>query len=193
MPFNPAQQGMGIGTIGIGDPNVIFKRKFRWTLEIEGQGSCQFRVPPHFVKTASRPSFTVEETEINFLNDKTWIPGKASWEPITVTFLDTNQGGSAQLLQWLTSVFDFTSPTSKKMSSKVSGYAGKVTLVMYDGCGSRMETWTLNDAWPSAINFGDLAYDSSDIAEIELTLRYSQVTYISNCGTSFSPCECQGC
>lgn len=193
MPFVPSQEGMGIGTIGIGDPNVIFKRKFRWTLEIEGQGSCQFRVPPHFIKLAARPSISFEETEVNFLNDRFWIPGKATWEPITVTLLDTNQSGSVQLLQWLTALYDFTRPTGKKMSSMVSAYAGKVTLVMYDGCGGRMETWTLFDAWPQAVNFGDLDYQVSDIAEIELTLRYSQVSYIVNCGPSFSPCACVGC
>lgn len=191
--FNPAVQGMGIGTVGIGNPDVIFKRKFRWTLSIESNGGCYFNVPPHFVKVAGRPSISFEETEVNFLNDKMWIPGKASWEPITVTYLDNNQNSSVELLKWLTSVFDFTSPTSKKMSSKRSSYSGLARLTLYDGCGGVMEEWELQDAWPQAINFGDLDYSSSDIAEIELTLRYSMVKYTSRCGTTFEPCDCIGC
>ena len=193
--FNPSDQGMGIGTVGIGDSGVVFKRKFRWTLAIRNQsGGCDFNIPPHFVTVAARPSISFEETEINFLNDKTWIPGKATWEPITVSFLDTNQNDSTELLKWLTAVFDFTTPTSKKMSSKRAGYSGVVTLTMYDGCGTSMEEWELQDAWPQAINWGDLDMSSSDIATIELTLRYSMVKYTAKCGQeNFTPCDCVGC
>jgi hypothetical protein len=190
--FNPASQGMGIGNIGVGGRDTVFKRKFRWTLEVEGE-DCGFKVSPLFIKLAARPSITFEETQIDFLNDRTWIPGKATWEPITVTYLDSNNNDGAELLKWITAVFDFTDPTSKKMSSKLSGYSGKVTLKMLDGCGTDMEIWELKDAWPQAINFGDLDYGSSDVAEIELTMRYSQVKYTVKCGGNFSPCSCTGC
>ena len=43
------------------------------------------------VKVAARPSITIEETEINYLNDKTWIPKKGTWEAITVTHFDTSE------------------------------------------------------------------------------------------------------
>ena len=190
--FNPASQGMGIGSVGIGDPQTVFKTKFRWTFEVEGY-DCSFRIDPHFVKVAARPSISFEEIEINFLNDRTWIPGKATWEPVTVTFLDSNKGNGVQVLSWLLAVYDFNEPTSKKMSSKRTGFSGKATLTMYDGCGTVMEIWTLLDAWPQAVNFNDLDYSSSNIADIEMTLRYSQVKYIVGCGgVDPSPC-CEGC
>ncbi len=185
MAFDPARQGMGIGRIGIGDPNVVFKRKFRWTLEIAGNG---FVIPPFFCKVAARPNISFEETEINFLNDKTWLPGKASWEAITVTYMDVAgilgngaTGANLALYQWLVNVFDFSSPISKKMNSKLCGYAGRASLILWDGCGTPLETWTLLDAWPQAINFGDLDYSSSDTVDIELTMRYSQVNFVHNC------------
>src|SRR5271170_6134358 len=77
-------QPMGIGKLG--DPDIIMKRKFRWLFSITVcGGAC---VPPHYVKMASRPNVTIEQTEINFLNQKTWVPGKAAWDEITVTYLD---------------------------------------------------------------------------------------------------------
>jgi hypothetical protein len=191
--FSPTSQGMGIGDVGIGARDTVFKRKFRWTLEISGD-SCPFQVSPLFVKLAARPSITFEETQLDFLNDRTWIPGKATWEPITLTYLDSNSQDASELLTWITSVFDFTSPTSKKMSSSIGGYAGVVTLKMLDGCGAVMETWEIKDAWPQAINFGDLDYGVSDPAQIELTLRYSQVSYtVGSCGFPITPCGCVGC
>jgi hypothetical protein len=194
--YNPQQQGMGIGPVGIGDPEVVFKRKFRWTLEIIGGGNCPFRIPPYFVKIAARPNISFEETELNFLNDKTWIPGKATWESITVTYMDVAgnlsgdaAGGNLALYDWLTNVFDFTSPTRKFMNSKRSTYTGTAELTLWDGCGSRLEVWRLLDAWPQAINFGDLDYSSSDTVDIELTMRYSQVSFEHLCPAhTYNPC-----
>ena len=97
------------------------------------------------------------------------------------------------MYRWLTNVFDFTKPTRKYMNSKYSEYAGIVTLTLWDGCGAPLEVWTLSDAWPQAINFGDLDYSSSDTVDIELTLRYSQVTFQHKCPTQAIPLCCAPC
>lgn len=200
MAYNPAVQGMGISNTGIGDPNVIFKRQNRWLLEINGNGVNSFRVPPHFVKLASRPSITFDETEIHFLNDKMYIPGKATWEPITITITDVagNLSGDAgnaniALYQWLVNVFDFTKPTRKFMNSKRSEYAGEVTLNLYDGCGGMLETWVIGDAWPQSVSFGNLDMSSSEVVDIELTLRYSQVTFTHHCPSASLFGNCVPC
>ena len=84
-------RNMGMGRIGTGD--VVFKRKFRWQFSIQTNTGL---VPPSVVKVAARPSLTIEETEINYLNAKMWIPGKGSWETITVTYYDVT-GPQGQL------------------------------------------------------------------------------------------------
>ena len=190
--------GMGVGEVGVGDKNAVFKRKFRWTFEIASNGSCDWFVPPFFCKVAARPNISFEETEVNWQNDKMWIPGKATWEAITVTYMDV--GGTLDgnnnlgIYDWLTSVFDFTNPNKKFMNSRRENYTGTAILKLLDGCGSIMETWQLSDAWPQAINFGDLDYSSSDIVDIEITLRYSQVSFTSQCPKDWKPkCSCEAC
>lgn len=37
--------------------------------------------------------------------------------------------------------------------------------------------YILKDAWPSAINFGDLDFSSSDVTTIEMTLRFSRISH----------------
>lgn len=191
--FNPidggAANGMGIGRLGGED--IIHKRRFRWVFGIE---FCEGRqVPASFVKTASRPSITIEETEINFLNEKTWIPGKATWEAITVTYYDVSANDNMELWSWLASVYDFTNRECRHMNSKRKDYAGIGHLVLLDGCGNWMEKWTLKDMWPSAIKFGELDYSSSEVVEIELTLRFSQVQYENFCGGHIERCPCTPC
>lgn len=190
--------GMGIGRLG--DPNRIFKRKFRFTFEIFVPcpkrtgifGSSGSRIPEWFVKTVARPQLDIEETELNFLNAVTWIPGKGKWQPMTVTYIDVADQLQQPLYNWLASVYDFTNPVKLKQTER-SGWAGTGVLRMFDGCGALIETWTLKNMWPQSINFGDLDYANSEEATIELSLRYSEVQYVPQCGlTTPTPC-CEGC
>jgi hypothetical protein len=192
---------MGMGRLG--DDRVIHKRKFRWTFHVVRQGRTS--VPASFVKVAARPNLNIEETEINFLNAKRFIPGKGTWETITVTYYDVAiQGGNAEeanlgLFNWLADVYDYTGGGTNnpnpdvKQSAKRSCYGGTGVLQMYDGCGNGLEQWRLIDCWPQAVNFGDLDYSVSEEATIEITLRYGGVTYQSYCPSNTVKPECCGC
>jgi hypothetical protein len=188
---------MGIGQLG--GPGVLHKRKFRWTFEVfKGTGNdAVVLVPQHFVKMAARPNISIEETEINFLNAKTYIPGKGTWETITVTYYDVavqNGEGNVGLWTWLANVYDYTNPVTLKQNSIRQNYAGNAVCTLYDGCGAALEQWTLGDCWPQAVNFGELDYSSSEECTIEVTMRYSNVAYasLSSCVKEPKP-NCVSC
>jgi hypothetical protein len=192
-------QPMGLGLLG--EANIVFKRKYRWTMKF--YTPCKSVIGEHLVKVSSRPNISIEETEINFLHGKMWIPGKATWETISVTFYDIAvkgaDTGSNGIYTWLATVYDFTDNTCLNQSSRrgtedsaSKGYAGKVALTMFDGCGTELERWTLGHCWPQAINFGELDYSSSEEATIEVTLRYATAKYEVMCGKMEPPC-CSGC
>jgi hypothetical protein len=195
---------MGMGPLG--GNNVIFKRKFRWGLRVEicPQTNPQI-IHEHFVKVAARPNITIEATEINMKNAKTWIPGKAEWQTITITYYDVAgtdvNNGILALYQWLRSVYDFTTgiqgdsvfERDLTMGSSRQDYAGLATLNMYDGCGNVLETWKFKDAWPEAIDFGELEMSNAEEATINLTMRYSDVQYCPGCGVKPPKCSCTNC
>jgi len=187
-------QPMGLGDIG--GPQVVFKRQFRWTFRVrnicgEGQGLTE-----NFVKLAARPSLDIEETEIDYLHGKTWIPGKGAWQNITVTYYDVNTNQLQPLFRWLSSVYEFgtaQAPVTLRMASKREDYSAEGVLTLFDGCGTAMEKWSLRHLWPQSVNFGELDYASSDICTVELTMRYTNVKYENFCpGFSFEPC-CDPC
>lgn len=205
MPRSGSGRDMGLGRIA--DPDIVVKRKFRWTFElISPCGGVS--IPENFVKSASRPNLSIEETQIDFLHGRMWLPGKATWEPITVTYYDVGGGGGSDILtlfSWLATIYNFTDPVGLHMSSVKGqnvggggtsgsgGYAGLARINMYDGCGKAMEQWQLGNVWPQAVNFGDLAYEDSGEVTIELTLRYSDVQYTNYCpGGQLNVC-CRGC
>lgn len=191
MAFSGLNGNMGINRLG--DPSIVFKRKFRWTFAVRpkcGTGE----IDPWFVKVASRPNLSIDETELNFLNEKMWIPGKVTYETMTVTYIDVapKEPSSANLYKWLGAVYQFWNP-NRKMGTNVNQYGAEAILMLYDGCGKPIERWDFEDMWPQAINFGDLDMSSSDTVDIELTLRYSKFKYTALCGNvGFVEC-CAGC
>jgi hypothetical protein len=184
MPIDCKKMAMG----KLAGQDVIFKRKFRWGLQVRPNCSGT-PIDEVFVKVASRPNISFEETEINMKNGKFWIPGKATWEAITVTFYDvvgkSIADGIAGIYSWLASVYSFHHNNSLQeslcMGSALQDYAATLRLAMYSGCGEELEVWTIKDAWPQAINWGDLDFSSSEEATIEVTIRYANVCYSSNC------------
>ena len=196
-------QDMGLGILGSGD--TVFKRKFRWTMEF--QGVCgidgQYDIPPNFVKNANRPSLTIGETEINYLNGKMWIPGKGTPDTTQVTFFDVASQAGAQsisgLFTWLATVYDFTNATTLTQSSAQNvegGYTAKVGILkMLDGCGEVIDGFAYLNPWPTTINFGELDYATEDECTIECTFRYRNFEYFTSngrCSTDFYV-YCAGC
>lgn len=194
--------GMGIGLLGTSS-NLAFKRKFRWTFEVLGIcGDASRSIPSDYVKVANRPNVSFEETEINFLHGKMFIPGKATFDAITVTYYDVTRGGTEtieSLYDWIGTVYDFLGPRGDVFDPKMSsyangdgGYGANAYLTMYDGCGTALEQWSLEQCWPQAVNFGDLDYSNNEEATIEVTVRYLFAKWTNYCGNQPNPC-CAGC
>lgn len=178
---------MGIGIIG--RPDINFKRKFRWTFQLQGFcNNIKNTVPEYFVKVAARPNLDIEEVEINHLNAKMWIPGKGTWNTIEVVYYDVANIEMQSLYNWLATVYNFTDPINLTMAEK-RDYNATGVLNMYDGCGTLLESWTLQSMFPKGIDFGELDYASNEPAEIKLTLRFSDVKYKSYC-PNFTPVSC---
>lgn len=166
---------MGLGRLGLNTTN--FKRKFRWELYIKPYCTKFPAIGPGFVKTSARPNWDIEETELNYLNAKTWIAGKHSWQSITVTYIDAAVTEIQNLYNWVGLLSQINNPVTFYQGSRFTDYAADADLYLYDACGNQMEHWTMGNTWPQAVNFGELDYSSSEEATIELTLRYDKVTF----------------
>jgi hypothetical protein len=193
---------MGIGMLA----SAAFKRKYRWVFEVMqvgGPSTGSFNIGGAYVKSGNRPQIDIDETEINFLNGKTFIPGKATFNEISFTYYDVavkDDPTVNNLLRWVNRVYNFEKQgsgnsikaTQGSYPDKGGGYAGTGMLTLLDGCGFALEKWKLINCWPKSINFGDLDYSSSDECNIELSLRYSFATYENFCTTGEKDPDCTG-
>jgi hypothetical protein len=179
---------MGIGALG--QQNVVFKRKFRWTVEWKDRNQAGLLVPATFVKVAARPELTIEEVP---LNAKSWIPGKAEWQSCSFTYYDTDEITLKPLYELLAEQYEMAELKEKiepkyrsideewqKLDPPKVARDLKVIMRLYDGVGYELENWELNQVQFEKIDFGELDYSSSSQVDVTVTVKYKEVKYHSN-------------
>ena len=140
------------------------KRKNRWVLRFPSELGIQ----EWFVSTAARPQITQEATEIPFLNTSTYVVGRFVWNTISVTFRDPiGPSASQALMEWVR----LHSESVTGRQGYAAGYKKDLELEMLDPTGVVVEKWILQGTFLSDVNFNNLDYSSSDLADITATLR----------------------
>ena len=138
------------------------KLKNRFVMSIDG-------IAAYLIKTTGRPSISFEEVELNHLNVKRFVKGKATWEPVEMTLYDPVVPSAAQaVMEWVR--LSHESVTGRDGYSDF--YKKDVLIKVLGPVGDVVEQWTLKGAWIQSANFNDLDFSSSDPAEISVTLRY---------------------
>lgn len=171
------------------------KRSFKFVLSIAG-GSAGVNVPQFLVKKVNKPSLTVSESEHKFLNHSFWFPGKVTWNEVSFTIVDVlgDQDGAASIMKlmqtagysWPGNINASDTNTLQTMSKKKSVDAlGTVIIRQFDsgksgGVPEVLEEWRLFNAWIKDVKFGDLDYDSEDMLNVEVALRYDNAAIMSN-------------
>lgn len=145
------------------------KRQFRWTMSFNDM------IDSFTLRTANRPQVAFEDTTVDYMNTKFYYPGKATWEPLTLTLLDPLVPSAAQkTIEWLRLVYE---AETGRMGYKAF-LAKTINLKMLDPVGAVAEEWEIINAWPQTINWGELDYSVSDPVNITVTLRFDFATLL---------------
>lgn len=171
-------QAMGLG-FGLGSESVCFKRKFRWLLKIDGiSASGAQSLPPD---KSARPSLTFKEIEVQHLNETVYFPGKPEWKPISLVLFDLKRNRNP-VFDWLKK--QYNPCNGRWLPPTPNEFKKTARLELYDGCGNIMETWVFENAWPNALEWGDLDMSNSEYVTVDLTLRYDRAYIEEECGGS---------
>lgn len=138
------------------------KRKFRWTMEIDG-------IDAFTLKTGARPQLTFEETVVDYLNTKRYLAGKQAYSPLNITLQDPIAPSAAQkAMNWVRLAYEVITGRM----GYASMYKKDFSLKMLDPQGAVIEQWNIVGAWIQDFNGGELDYSSSDNAEISIVVRF---------------------
>ena len=133
------------------------KKRFTWTFRAFDENK-NLIVPDVIVKVVARPQIDFEETEINFLSGKMWIPGKTSWESIFVNFVEYPS--------------DLADEIEKQIPSM-----NIIELVLLDGRYRPLEIWRL--PLEGKEHFCVSSRLQNCLTTMNICFRYSQTQYIA--------------
>ena len=138
------------------------KRNYRWVLAIEG-------IDAFLVSETQRPTISIGEKKIDFINSYRNIAGKLSFSDISVKLHDPiAPSGAQQVMEWIR--------THHETVSGRAGYADfykrDCQLKLLDPVGTVVELWDIKGAFLTSANFGDLGYDGEEVADISLSIRF---------------------
>jgi len=151
------------------------RHKFRWSVEWRDDKTWQLIAPPSFVKIDIRPRKTTETTQLVHNGHISWMPGKSSWDETKITYNDVeNDEGGALFVQWVSEQYrDLEATENRKWQSE----RATVVLRLHDIDGEVMELWYLENSFITALDFGCPGYTNSSDYELNVAVRYSDVSY----------------
>ena len=122
-----------------------------------------------------RPNVNFNPITIDVYNSKVFLQGKPEWQETTVNFRDDATGGVSKLVgEQIQKQFDF-----HEQASAPSGvnYKFRMEFEMLDGgngqtAPSVLEAWTLDGCFLSSVDYGDMAYNSSDPVQITCNIKF---------------------
>ena len=160
------------------EPDVEPKRKFRWILSVGGPGDTA--IPAWVIKKVTKPTITISEVKHSFINHSFYYPGRVEYNEIEFTFVDPVDPDMAQNLlnviyasgYELPETYEISKQTITKGEATGTAAIHHMYLQQIDADANTIEEWQLINVWVKEVNFGDLDYESDDINEITVKMRY---------------------
>ena len=148
--------------------------RFRAVLENFGVSTPRSELTKQVIDI-TRPNLTFDNVTLDVYNSKVYVAGKHTWDPITITLRDDVNNSVTKLVgEQIQKQFDFF-----EQASAASGIDYKFTtrIEMLDGGNGAsspnvLETWELYGAFIENVNYNSLAYATSDVVSVALSIRY---------------------
>lgn len=183
---------MGIGISYINHDSKVWLRKYRWLLRTSATAGAFSGVNPTFAydprsfslcHMAGRPKVAFEKQEARHVQETVTYHGRPTWEPIELQLF--NVAGDSNVYKWLQAHYD---PSSEQWGYRDEALVN-MSIHMFNGVGEEMETWELDDCWASMIDWGDLDYQSTELASCSVTVEYmrARLVFTRSSGRASAP------
>jgi hypothetical protein len=161
------------------DPTVQPKRSFKFLLYM-GEGDRN--IPTWVAKKVTKPSFQISETPHKFLNHTFYFPGRLEWQTIDVTLADPVAPDASAIVQEMLKFSGYNVPETPEFAQNMISRAdaifslGNLRIEQIDSTGQIIEAWELKNAWVKDVKYGELSYESDDMVNIDMVIRYDFAT-----------------
>jgi len=174
-------QNISIPTEGAGSNSSLLmpKLQYRFRVLLDSFGTTGgpdgTREISRQVVDVTRPNVSFEQMTIEAYNSKTYLAGKHTWEPITLTLReDANNNVQKVVGQQLQRQFDFFEQSSAVSSGS---YKFQTSIEILDGGNGAngaavIDRFRLVGCYIESANYNTLAYATNEAVTTTLTIRY---------------------
>ena len=141
--------------------------KYLYVVQIQG-------IPSFLCRTFKKPSGQFAQVEYQYINEKRYLKGRRTLNTVDMTTIDAISPSGAQAIEsWLRAHHE--SITGRDGFADV--YYKNITVKQLGPTGVTLQEWTLEQAFITSFDFGDLDYtDDNTPVEITITMRYNNYT-----------------
>ena len=150
------------------------KRKFRFLVTI---GSMPDGAT-WYAKSVDKPVISIANEAHQFLNHTFYYPGSVTWNEVSAVLVDPVSPDAAANLTRIVLESGYHPPvdvndTTTISKSRAVAALQAVVISQIDSDGSPVETWSLNNAFITDVNYGgNLSYGDDALAEVTVKFRY---------------------
>lgn len=171
-----------IGIPGIGTGILHPKSKNRWRITFANMGGGYDSQPVSMQAIkVNRPHLKFEKITLHRYNSLAYVAAKHSWETMALTVQDDVTGTASRVIQaqlqkqqWLIGA------EGQWLAAAGEGslYKFVTYLDQLDGNDQVIEKWTVEGCWIEDNDWGELAYETGDPVELQLTISYDHARQV---------------
>ena len=125
-------------------------------------------IPAYLIKKVSRPSVTFGDVNLEHINVRRRLKGKADWGNVTADLYDpVTPSGAQAVMEWVR--LSHEAVTGRDGYSDF--YKKDIRINALGPVGDIVEEWILKGAYVQQANFGDMDWASDTPANIAITIR----------------------
>lgn len=165
-----------IGIPGVGSGILHPKQKNRWRVTFANMGGGTDSQPVSMQAiNINRPKLTFAKVELHRYNSVSYVAGKHSWDPMSLTVQDDVTGAATQVIQaqlqkqqWLIGA------EGQWLAAAGEGsiYKFVTYLEMLDGNDQVTERWTMEGCWFENVDWTELDYSTAEPVTIVMSISY---------------------
>tara|TARA_R100001509_G_scaffold150458_1_gene109452 strand:+ start:682 stop:1320 length:639 start_codon:yes stop_codon:yes gene_type:complete len=177
--------------------NATPKRNHRFLVEITELGKGNGMTGQSVIwwaKTVSTPSFSVTSVTHSFLDNEYYFPGRVQWKEVSMQLVDPVSPDAVSLTNQMVNDFGYVVKNRQNLDpasapdptvpgspltfdrKRTKSAIGDFIIQILDEDGRTLEKWTLHNAFPTDIKFGDMDYSNDELRTIDMTIKFDWAT-----------------
>jgi len=139
------------------------------------------------VMSVTKPQITFDEVTLEAYNSRIYIPGKHSWNPVSIMFRDDISSTAIFALdKQVNQQIDMASQSAARAAS---AFKFRTKIETLDGTNGEpiagnsspvLDVWELSGCHVQSVEYGNNDYSSSEPVQVTLSLRYDNAAHTIN-------------